>query len=46
MGSDLGSAIRSFRKGLQEDETADKKLGRLARCRAAGAQGTDRDHGD
>ncbi|MBW7931882.1 MAG: twin-arginine translocase subunit TatA, partial [Gammaproteobacteria bacterium] len=25
-GSDLGSAIRSFRKGLQEDETADKKL--------------------
>ncbi|MDX9764502.1 MAG: Sec-independent protein translocase subunit TatA [Chiayiivirga sp.] len=26
VGSDLGSAIRSFRKGLQEDETADKKL--------------------
>jgi len=27
VGSDLGSAIRSFRKGLQEDEAADKKLG-------------------
>ncbi len=26
VGSDLGSAIRSFRKGLQEDEAADKKL--------------------
>ena len=26
VGSDLGSAIRSFRKGLQEDESADKKL--------------------
>lgn len=27
VGSDLGSAIRSFRKGLQEDEAGDKKLG-------------------
>ncbi len=25
VGSDLGSAIRSFRKGLQEDESTEKK---------------------
>ena len=26
VGSDLGSAIRSFRKGMQEDESTDMKL--------------------
>ncbi|MCX7557145.1 Sec-independent protein translocase subunit TatA [Xanthomonadaceae bacterium JHOS43] len=45
VGSDLGSAIKSFRKGLQEDEP-EKLDASLADAEKAAAQKTAADKGD
>ena len=46
VGSDLGSAIKSFRKGLQEDDKPAEKLEAARRDEAAASREESRDRSE